>query len=153
MTQQLVNDYLAGPELLRQAVAGMTAEQLKLRPIAGKWSTLEVVCHIADYEPILADRMKRVISHDQPRFEGADPNLFASQLCYHDRDIEEELQIIDVTRKQMARILRQSPPEAFARTGIHAERGPLTLQRLLEITTQHIPHHIRFIEEKRAAMK
>ncbi len=152
MSDQLITEYLAGPGLLRQAVAGMTAEQLKKRPIPGKWSTLEVVCHIADYEPILADRMKRIISHDQPTLQGADENLFARSLYYHERDVDEELNVIDWTRRQMGRILRQLPAEAFQRQGIHTERGVLTLHRILELTVRHIPHHIKFIEEKRSAM-
>ena len=41
-----IDDYLAGPTLLRQKVAGMTREQLIARPIPGKWSTLEVICHL-----------------------------------------------------------------------------------------------------------
>lgn len=153
MIEQLLTDYLAGPGQLRQAVAGLTPEQLKMRPVAGKWSTLEVVCHIADYEPILADRMKRIISHDQPTLQGADENLFARCLCYHDRDVEEELNVIEWTRRQMARILKQVPTEAFQRQGIHTERGPITLQRILELTVRHIPHHVKFIEEKRRAMQ
>ena len=36
----LIDDYLAGPQLLRQAVAGMSPEQLLARPVRGKWSTL-----------------------------------------------------------------------------------------------------------------
>ena len=43
----LIDDYLDGPRLLRQAVAGMTNEQFLARPVPGKWSTLEVVCHPA----------------------------------------------------------------------------------------------------------
>ena len=44
---QLIDDYLAGPQKLRAAVAGMTAEQLDARPIPGKWSSKQVICHIA----------------------------------------------------------------------------------------------------------
>ncbi len=40
---RLIEEYEAGPSLLREAVAGMAAEELRLRPVAGKWSTLEVV--------------------------------------------------------------------------------------------------------------
>ena len=58
----LIEEYLAGPGVLRRAVAGMTRDQLLARPIAGKWSSQEVVYHLADYEPIYADRMKRVIA-------------------------------------------------------------------------------------------
>jgi hypothetical protein len=46
----LISAYEEGVEELRVAVAGMTVEQLRSRPVAGKWSTLEVVCHIADCE-------------------------------------------------------------------------------------------------------
>jgi hypothetical protein len=149
---QLIQDYLAGPATLRKAVAGLSSEQLRARPVPGKWSTLEVVCHLSDFEPILADRMKRIIALDNPTLLGADENRFASALAYHDRDLEEELGLIERTRAQMARILRTLPPEALQRPGTHNERGPLTLERMLTSGINHIPHHVKFIEEKRKAL-
>lgn len=150
--QQLIDDYLAGPKSLRAAVAGMTREQLLARPVAGKWSTLEVVCHLADFDPILADRMKRVIAEDNPTLVGADESRFAAALAYHDRDLDEELAILDKTRSQLARILRKLPESALTRTGTHTERGPRTLEHLLTGAIEHIPHHVRFIQEKRRAL-
>jgi hypothetical protein len=149
---QLLEAYLAGPVTLRQAVAGLSREQLLARPIAGKWSTLEVVCHLADFDPILADRMKRVIAEDRPALLGADEKRFAVALAYHDRDLEEELTIIEQTRRQMARILRGLPAEAWSRVGVHNERGSLTLEKLVTTATNHIPHHVQFIQEKRQAL-
>src|SRR5436853_5619254 len=102
----MIDAYLAGPAALRAAVRGMSREQLLARPVPGKWSTLEVVCHLADFDPILADRMKRVIAEDRPSLLAADENRFAAALAYHDRDLEEEVTIIERTRKQMAHILR-----------------------------------------------
>src|SRR5438105_6879102 len=99
----LTDAYLAGAGQLRQAVAGMSREQLVARPVPGKWSTLEVVCHLADFEPIFADRMKRIIALERPTYFGADENRFAATLAYHERDLEEELTIIERTRRQMAR--------------------------------------------------
>ena len=148
----LIDNYLAGVKLLRQSVAGMSREQLMARPIPGKWSTLEVVCHLADFDPILADRMKRIIALDRPPLIGADENRFASALTYHERDVEEELAIIAHTRSQMARILRKQPESALQRVGVHNERGELTLERMLTLTTNHIPHHVKFISEKRDAL-
>src|SRR5215472_67850 len=106
----LIEEYLAGPGLLRRAVSGMTRNQLLDRPIPGKWSTQEVVCHLADYEPIYADRMKRVIALEEPELLKGDPTLFAARLVYDHRDMEEELAIIEWTRKQMVRILRTLTP-------------------------------------------
>jgi hypothetical protein len=148
----LIANYLDGVRLLREAVAGMSRQQLLARPVAGKWSTLEVVCHLADFEPILADRMKRVIAEDRPQLLGADESRFASALAYHERNLEEELALIEHTRSQLARILRTLPVEALSRVGVHNERGPRTLEQLLTGATNHIPHHVQFIQEKRQAL-
>lgn len=149
---ELIDAYVDGPRLLRAAVAGMSREQLLARPVPGKWSTLEVVCHLADFDPILADRMKRVIAEERPPLVGADENRFAAALCYHDRDLEEELTIIERTRSQMARILRNLSADALGRVGIHSERGPRTLEQLLTTTINHIPHHVQFIRDKRRSL-
>jgi hypothetical protein len=148
----LIDNHLAGIQTVRRAVAGMTREQLLARPIPGKWSTQEVVCHLTDFEPIMADRMKRVIAEDRPALLDADENCFAAALAYHDRDVAEELDIIEHTRRQLARILRTLPGEALQRVGIHNELGPQTLEKLLTKAINHIPHHVRFIEEKRQAL-
>src|SRR5579862_4480765 len=102
---EMIDNYLAGAQSLRQAVAGMTRDQLLARPVPGKWSTLEVVCHLADFDPILADRMKRIIAEERPTLLGADEQHFAAHLAYHERDLEEELTILTLTRAQLARIL------------------------------------------------
>ncbi len=148
----LIDDYLAGPPLLRQAAAGMSRDQLLARPVPGKWSTLEVICHLADFEIVGADRIKRVIAEHEPTLFGGDQNLFAARLAYHERDAEEELHLVETIRKQVARILRTLKPADFQRRGIHSEAGPLTLEGFVQRSTGHIPHHVRFIEEKRKAM-
>lgn len=150
--QPLIEQYLDGAKQLHQAVAGMSREQVTARPIAGKWSTLEVVAHLADFDPIIADRMKRIIAEENPTLLGADENRFAAALAYTERDLQEDLTIIDLTRSQMARILRTLPDAALQRTGTHTERGPLTLEKLLGLAIKHIPHHVKFITEKRQAL-
>ena len=148
----LIDAYLAGPRLLRVALQGMTEEQINAAPILGKWSTQQVVCHIADFEPVYADRMKRVLAEENPTMFGGDPDLFATRLAYDARVIEDELLMIEAVRRHMGRIIKTLKPEDFQRKGIHSERGPITLEELLTGITNHIPHHVRFIEEKRAAL-
>jgi uncharacterized damage-inducible protein DinB len=149
---QLIDQYLDGPRQLREAVTGMTQEQLSATPVPGKWSTRQVVCHLADYEPIFADRMKRVIAEDEPPISSSNHQAFANRLAYDQRDVDEELTIIQVIRSQMSRILRSLEPKDFQRNGHHSTRGPMTLESLLQQITEHIPHHVKFIEEKKEAM-
>lgn len=149
---KLAAEYLAGAAALRAAVAGMTREQLIARPVAGKWSTLEVVAHIADFEAVIADRIRRVIATDDAVLLAADENFYAEKLRYQDRDVEEELAVVEATRKSVARLIASLTPAEFARTGTHSVRGPLTLQRVIEMAVNHIPHHAAFIAAKRAAL-
>ncbi len=153
-TQELAEQLLAGVAQLRQAVAGMTREQLLARPIPGRWSTLEVVCHIADFDPILVERMKRILAMapDTPLLLAADENAFVAHLKYHERDLEEELALIDVTRRQMARIIRLLSPEQLQLTGNHSKKGLQTLEKVIQAAITHIPHHLPFIAEKRKAL-
>jgi hypothetical protein len=130
----------------------MTRDELLARPIPGQWSTLEVVCHLADYEPIYADRMKRVIALEGPELLQGDPGLFAARLAYDRRDVGDELGLIELTRRQMAHILWGLTPADFRRAGTHSRDGSLTLEDLLRRVTGHIPHHVRFIEQKRRAL-
>lgn len=150
--RELVNAYESGTGDLRKAVAGMTREQLLARPVPGNWSTLEVVCHLVDFEPIYAERMKRVIALDRPQLLAADETRFAETLAYHDRDLDEELAVLDATRRQMVRILRRLPEDAVSRVGIHSERGPRTLGDLIGGVVDHVKHHMPFIVEKRRAL-
>lgn len=149
---RLIADYLAGPQLLRDAIAGMTSDQINAAPIPGKWSTRQVICHLADFEPVYADRIKRAIAEDNPLLMSGDPDQFAATLGYDQREIANELQLIEVVRQQVATILRSLPAETFQRTGNHSTDGPLTIEKLLTRITGHIPHHVQTIVQKRAVL-
>ncbi len=148
---ELLDQYSRGAAELRAAVAGMTKDQLLARPVAGKWSTHEVVCHLADAEMLYADRIKRVIAEEKPTLLSMDPDLHA-RLFLAERDTQAELDLIALVRRQMLSIMQTLQPADFERQGIHSEAGPLTLLTLLERVTAHVPHHARFIGEKRAAL-
>jgi hypothetical protein len=113
---------------------------------------LEVICHLADFEIVFADRIKRIIAEDEPTLVSGAEKPFAARLAYHERDAEEELLLIALIRQQVARILRTLKPEDFQRRGVHSEYGPIILDAMIERITGHIPHHLQFIEEKKRAL-
>jgi uncharacterized damage-inducible protein DinB/GNAT superfamily N-acetyltransferase len=151
-TAELLAAYEAGTGVLRTAVAGMSLEQLRSRPVEGKWSTLEVLCHVSDCEQFFADRMKRTLAMDRPLLVGADGWRYPEAAHYHDRDPAEELALVELTRRQMARILQLVPEQAWRRTAVHTEAGQVTLRQLLLHAICHLEHHVGFIQQKRAAL-
>jgi uncharacterized damage-inducible protein DinB len=149
----LIENYLAGPEILRRSVSGMSDEQINASPIPYKWSTRQVVLHISDFDLIYADHMKRVIAESEPTLQDGDRKLFAARLAYDMRDVDEEIRMIKAVRNHMGNILRSLDADAFERKGIHSEHGPVTLADLLQRAVDHIPHHALYIEEKRKALQ
>ena len=147
---QLIDSYLGGPAGLRQAVAGMSREQALGRLVPGRWSTLEVVCHLADFEPIFADRIKRLAPSKRScsaPMSNASPRRCATMM----RDLDEELTIIDKTAAARWTHLEKAACRVLALRGVHSERGPMTVSQLLESAVNHIHHHVKFIHEKRTA--
>ena len=148
----LINAYAGGDEPLRTTLQAAAGVDVDARPISGHWSIREVVCHLADTEIVYADRMKRVIVEENPTFFEADPDLFSALHCAS-RPIDLELQVIAAVRAHMVPILRSLDSDVFQRRGEHSLDGAVTLEVLLNRVTNHIPHHLRFIEEKVAALK
>jgi hypothetical protein len=148
----LLDAYLGEPDRLRSAVTGLGREQLISRPITGRWSVLEVVCHLVDTDANIAHRIKRVLSEERPVFDRVKPEPMRAALAYHDRDVEDELGIFDLTRRQIGRILRASPPEAWERTGVVGDRGDRTVGQMIHGAVEHLAHHLGFIIEKRRAL-
>ena len=148
----LISRYAEGPSQLQTAIGDLPDSLVRTRVAPGRWSVLEVVCHLSDFELVYADRLKRVIAEDRPTLFGGDPDLFAARLAYQVRDLQEELQVIASVRRQVTRFLRTLEPGEFGRIGVHSSDGPLTMQTLLKRITGHIPHHADLIRQKRLAL-
>jgi hypothetical protein len=137
---------------LQSAVAGMTRDQLIARPIAGKWSTLECVAHVADTEVYFSDRIERTIAMERPLLISVDERPYPERMNYQAFDLDEQLDLFRSLRRHVARILRMQPAEAWQRTAVHSETGLLNLRQLVLQATRHARHHIPFIAEKRKAL-
>ena len=56
-------------------------------------------------------------------------------------------------RAENYELLMSLPESAFERTGVHAERGPLTLRQLLEGYAEHAESHARQMQAIREEFK
>ena len=149
---QIVAAYERGVADLQSAVAGMTPEQAKSRPIAGKWSTVECVAHLAGTEIYFSDRIERTIALDHPLLLSVDETPYPNRIGFQDLDLAEEVALFSALRKHVARLLGRQPEEAWKRTAVHTSSGVLTLRQLVLQAIRHLRHHLPFIAEKRKAM-
>ena len=151
----LIDAYERGADLPAQSLRGLTPDELQRHPPenagpeVGKWSIHQVIVHLADAEFALADRVKRIIAEDNPVLLAWDENRFAQRLAYDKQSASDAATLIALTRKQLARVLRTLPADAFDRTGRHSERGPQSAADVLTMAVSHLERHLGFVRAKR----
>lgn len=149
---ELIDAYRGGIEALEAVVAGLTPEQARAKPADGSWSITQIVAHLSDTEALFAERMKRVLAEDRPPLPVADPDGYVRALAYNDRDLAEEVALFIAVRRQMARVLRKQPAEAWRRVGIHSTDGEKSLEQIATKAVAHLEHHLGFVRAKRERM-
>lgn len=151
MYEQLIDLFESAGPRLREAVVGLSVAQLQTPTPPGKWSIQELVVHLADSDAIAIDRMKRVLTEENPTLLSADETAYVERLHPNEQSIDDAITLFDVGRRQFARVLRLLPDEAFDRVGTHNVAGEVTLAGLLQGYTDHFQHHLGFLEAKRAS--
>lgn len=146
---QALREYARVVPLPRQAIAGLTPEQMKERPGPGDWSIHEVVIHIVDSDIVSWDRMKRIATMERPSLIRYDETASAKTLFYHEQSLDDALALFEVGRWQMLRILERLPVETFDRLGVHSDYGDVSLFEMVGKYVDHPEHHVRFIDAKR----
>jgi len=152
MDRSLIDRYEQGISELRAALAGMSDADMKAVPIPGKWSTHQVVIHLADAEAAFADRIRRILAQDDPQLLAWDENLFVQRLHYEGQSSQDAVELIALTRRQLLRILRAAGDADLMRAGMHSERGRQTVIDVLGYAVPHLTHHLKFVAEKRRAL-
>jgi len=152
MDRKLIELYAADPDRLRRAVAGLNRDELTARPGPGAWSIQEVIVHLADSDAICIDRMKRMLTEDNPPLLYADESAYVARLHPNEQDLEDTLSLFEVSRRQWARVLRLLPDEAFERQGTHNRRGAVTVGEMVADYIDHVESHLAFVRDKRARL-
>jgi len=148
---ELIERYREGPDVVDQALAGITQAELDFRPGPEDWSPREVVHHLADSEMTSAIRLRRLLAEDEALIVGYDEAEFARRLFYTDRPIQPSLEALRAARASTADILVRLDDEQWARTGVHTESGAYGMESWLEIYATHAHDHADQIRRARAA--
>ncbi|CAN5488005.1 hypothetical protein BH10PLA2_BH10PLA2_10520 [soil metagenome] len=152
-SEEIIDRYRAGTDDVRSAFADLSREQLIARPVPGKWSSLEVLCHLVDTDLRNVERIRTALTSEKPRIPGVSIEQLTAMIAVDGRDAAEEMDYFRLIRSEMARILRALPPTAMDRGLVLVKpdgtEAIKTVGQLVGGITAHAVHHLRFVEEKR----
>jgi hypothetical protein len=149
--QELIERYKHGPDVVAEAVAGITGAELDTRPGPEEWTAREVIHHLADSEMTSAIRLRQLLAQEDPVIVGYDEAEFARRLFYADRPIEASLEVVRAARRTSAEILERLTEEQWGRSGTHTESGSYGVRTWLEIYARHAHDHADQIRAARTA--
>jgi len=149
----LLERFRRGPELLAVVLTGVFGEEEDFVPAPGKWSIRQIVAHVADAEIVCAHRMRQIIAEDSPTLIAFDQEAWTQNLDYARRKPKQSLESFRRVRGENYELLKGLPEAAYARTGNHSERGPITLRFQLELLAEHAESHARQMQAIRDAYK
>jgi len=140
------------PQRMRDAVAGLSAEQLDTEYRPGGWTVRQTVHHVADSHANSLTRFKLALTEDEP------PTI---RPYYEDRwaelgdnklPIDVSLKMIDGMHARWVALMESMSEEDFAKKFIHPETGEWTLDEALALYAWHSKHHTAHITSLRDRM-
>jgi hypothetical protein len=132
------------PSQLRQALVGLSDAQIDTPYRPGGWTVRQLVHHIADSHMNGITRLKLALTEDRPTIKPYDQDGFAS-LADARLPIDLSLGIIDGVHARWAAVLQSMTPDQFARTFVHPELGPMTVDVHTQLYAWHSRHHLAHI--------
>lgn len=148
----LVRRFRDGAEALHPNIDGLTEHQLDSHPVPGTWSVRELVIHVMDSDLIATHRMKRIVAEELPLLISYDETAFAQKLYGPHLSARLACDLFRFNRLHTAEMLEKLPDEAFAREGVHNQRGKVTLREMVGMYVHHVDHHLKFAKEKLARL-
>lgn len=136
----------AAPARLAKTLRAFSQEALRRPPQPGKWSALEIACHLRDIDWLYAERVSRAAFSERPAFWMMDNARVSEKLKYREADPTAVVKEHRRRREDLASLLRALPHAAWQRTGLHPKRGELTIEALAEVIVDHDENHLRQIE-------
>jgi uncharacterized damage-inducible protein DinB len=129
---------------LNTAIRGRDDAALSRRPDGKNWAAKEVVCHLRDVEEMFMGRFGMILGMDNPKlsFDPTMPDRWAEERQYLRNDAQLALGAFRQRRDESLALLRTLTPEQWKRAGIHATRGPVTVNDFVTLMAWHDDNHL-----------
>ena len=139
----------AMPEMLREAVGGLSDAQLDTPYREGGWTVRQLVHHIADSHMTAFLRLRKALTEDWPVVAGYDEKAFTT-LADTAAPAEWSLEIIESVHARWVMLLQSLTDEQWKRGFKHEERGPMALDYATMLYAWHSQHHVAHITALRS---
>ena len=146
----MIEQIAATPQKLREAVAGLTPQQLETPYREGGWTLRQVVHHIPDSHMNSYVRFKLALTETTPTIRPYDEALWAELPDSVNTPPETSMQLLESLHDRWVRLLRSMSADDFQRTLNHPENGLMTLDAMLALYAWHGRHHVAHITSTRA---
>jgi uncharacterized damage-inducible protein DinB len=147
---QCIEQIAAVPQAMRDAVAGLTPEQLETPYRDGGWTLRQVVHHVPESHMNSYMRFKFALTEETPTVKPYDEARWAQTPEVRDTPIETSLALLEALHDRWVRLLRAMSADDFARTLKHPEHdGTMTLDTMLGLYAWHGRHHTAHITTTR----
>lgn len=140
------------PDRLRDALAGLTLDQLATPYRPGGWTLRQVAHHVPDSHLNAYVRLKLALTEDAPTIRPYDETGWAALADTQTVPIETSLALLDALHLRWVALWRSMRDQDFERSYAHPETGVHSLNYLLGMYAWHGPHHIAHIVGLRRRM-
>ena len=145
----LIDQIVAAPARMRDAVAGLDERQVATPYREGGWTVRQVVHHVPDSHLNAYIRFKLALTEDTPTIKPYDQAQWAELADARESPIETSLQLLESLHDRWVRLLRSMSDADFSRRLMHPENGPMTLDNVLGLYGWHGRHHTAHITSLR----
>ncbi|HET7037889.1 MAG TPA: DinB family protein [Thermomicrobiaceae bacterium] len=126
-------------ELVEGAGAGAAT-----KPAIGPegWGPAAIIAHLADTERILRGRIEQMLTREAPYLKSFDPDALAGERGYADKELRAALEDFATERAETIQRLMNLPLKGWERSGIHDERGEISVEDVTEQLVDHDAAHL-----------
>lgn len=143
--QAWIDELERAPARLRQAVAGLSDEQIETK--YRTWTIRQIGHHLADSHLNSYLRFKLALTEEQPTIKPYDESRWSLLADAQRVGVEPSLRILEGLHARWVYLLRSMAPAAFERSFYHPESQEIVpLWRALAYYTWHARHHTAQIE-------
>lgn len=131
-----------GPQVMRRMLEFIPELRWDEPSPGDRFSPREVIAHLADWEPVLLDRIKAGVETPGATVQGYDEGQWAIDHEYSTTDPREQVGLYAQRRAETAAYLRALAPDDWEKTVVHSERGVMTVYDQANLLLGHDLYHL-----------